>query len=160
MGASDSPSASPSESPSLSPSASTSPSRSPSSSPSGSPSKSASSSPSESPSASPSPIAAGEVTYTIRGNVIKIGRKKLVFVQIAFGGAPDAYPPGGIPLTAGKMGIGNVDAVVILEANAKGLNYEWDRSANSIRIFATYGTEVDTYETLAATTLEVMVVGW
>jgi hypothetical protein len=83
-----------------------------------------------------------------------------VFVKIAFGGGGDAYPAGGIPLTAGKMGVGTVNAVVILEADAKGLNYEWDKSTNTIRIFATYGTEMATYATVPATTLEVMAIGF
>jgi hypothetical protein len=145
--------ASASESPSVSPS------RSPSVSPSASPSRSPSSSPSVSPSASPSPMPAGEVIYVVRDKS-RIGRKRLSFVQITFGGSNDLYPSGGVPLTAGKMGMVNLDAVIPLEGNGSGINYEFDKSACTIRIFPTYGTEMATGATLSETILEVMAIGF
>lgn len=149
-------SASPSVSPSNSPSGS--PSVSPSNSPSGSPS----SSPSASPSASPSPIPAGEVSYTIR-NRARIGKKMLAFVTITFGSASDYYPNGGIPLTTGKLGMRSyVDAVIVLESNASGYMFEWDRSANTLRMFVsatgTVNTELDD-NAITSKTLELMVIG-
>jgi hypothetical protein len=84
----------------------------------------------------------------------------LTFATIAFGGAPASYPSGGVPLTAGELGMSNIDAVVILEANGAGINYEWDRSANTIRVFTTYGTEVSEGAYLSSTTLEVMAIGF
>ena len=105
-------------------------------SPSASPSVSPSKSPSASPSASPSPIAAGEVTYTTRDRV-RIGKKYLVHTALAFGGTDnDLYPSGGVALTTAKLGFRrNIDSLVVLESNGTALLFEWDRSANTIRIF-------------------------
>lgn len=156
-------------SPSMSPSASPSPS--PSASPSKSPSASPSKSPSASPSASPSPVAAGEVGYTLHDRQT-IGKKHITHVAITFGGTYDYYPDGGIPLTTLQLGmIRSVDSVVILESNGDALMYEWDRSANAIRIF--YPTQetgssanragiefTKNVTNLSATTLELEVIGW
>ena len=153
-----------SDSPSMSPSksASGSPSLSPSSSPSKSASGSPSSSPSASPSASPSPIPAGDVTYTIH-NQVRIGKKRLVFASMNFGGTNnDLYPTGGVALTNAKLGLqNNPDSVVTLESGADALLYEWDRSANTIRIFTQARVELAGENTvLADTTLELQVIGW
>ncbi len=152
-------SASPSASPSAS--ASNSPSDSPSASFSNSPSASPSKSPSDSPSASPSPVAASEVTYTINGNVYRLGKLKVASVKIQFGdGSYDRYTTGGIPLTSGKMGMGTVIALIILESAGDVYLYEWDRSANTIRVFSEARVELDANDTvLAATTLECLVIG-
>ena len=126
-------------------------------SPSGSPSNS----PSVSPSASPSPIPAGDVAYTIHDSVIRIGKKKLSFVLLEFGGGSDSYPAGGIPLTTAKLGFGSdTNAVIILETNASAFTFEWDRSANTLRMFDAFGTEEATGETLTAKSVEVMAIGW
>ena len=164
--ASESPSVSPSNSPSKSPS------KSPSASPSVSPSVSPSHSPSASPSASPSPIPAGDVTYTIRDR-IRLRRKYLVHAQIAFGGTDnDLYPTGGVALTTASLGFRRgIDSLVIIESNGDGLLYEWDRSANTIRIFyptretgsaaSRSGAEFTANSTaLGTTALEVKALGW
>ena len=153
---------SPSVSPSVSPSPS--PSASPSASPSVSPSKSPSRSPSASPSASPSPIPSTGVTYTIRDRV-RIGKKYLVFAAIAFGGTNEYYPNGGIALTTGSLGLrSTVNAVVILESNATGYMFEWDRSANTIRMFVsangTVNTELNDASLASEISLEIMAIGW
>lgn len=156
--ASASPSVSPSASPSKSPSAS--PSRSPSVSPSNSPSKS----PSVSPSASPSPIPSSGVTYTIHEQV-RMGKKRVVFLSIAFGGTNEYYPNGGIALTTGSMGLAStVNALIIFEDNAAGYQYQWDRSANTIRMFysatGTVNSECDDASLASEITLECMAIGW
>ncbi len=156
----------------MSESASMSPSVSPSVSPSRSPSASPSNSPSASPSASPSPVAATEVTYTVRDRV-RIGRKFLVHAAISFGGtANDLYTTYGIPLTKESLGFRDrIDSLVILESNGNGLLYEWDRSANTIRIFYPTqetgavanraGVEFTANSTaLGTTALEVKAIGW
>ena len=143
---------SPSESPSVSPS------KSPSVSPSGSPSKS----PSVSPSASPSPMPAGHVTYTIRDRV-RIGKKYMIHALIEFGASTnDLYPAGGVALTNSSMGLRNTpNSVTILESNGATALYEWDRSANTIRIFSAIATEYDSnVTTMSNTALEVMIIGW
>lgn len=154
-------SASPSVSPSVSPSAS--PSVSPSASPSRSPSASPSKSPSVSPSASPSPMPSGHVTYTIRDRV-RIGKKYLIHALLEFGSAlgNDLYPEGGVALTNGSLGLRNTaNSITILESNGSVALYEWDRSANTIRIFSETRVEYDSNVTaLGATALEVMVIGW
>ena len=143
---------------------SASPSASPSVSPSASPSKSPSMSPSVSPSASPSPIPAADVTYTIRER-IRIGKKYMVFATVTFGGVNDYYPNGGIALTSGSLGFRNApNAVIVLESNATGYMFEWDRSANTIRMFvsanAAVNTEIDDASLGSAITLEVLAIGW
>lgn len=155
---------------SVSPSAS--PSVSPSKSPSVSASRSPSKSPSASPSASPSPVPAGDVTYTVRDKA-RIGRRTLVHAAIGFGGDDnDLYPTGGIPLTNASLGFRrDINSLVILESNGSGLLYEWDRSANTIRIFYPTqetgstanraGVELTGGTTaLATTALEVKAIGW
>lgn len=153
--------ASASASPSVSPSVS--PSRSPSASPSASPSVSPSKSPSVSPSASPSPMPAGHVTYTIRDRV-RIGKKYLIHALLEFGSAlgNDLYATGGIPLTVSSLGFRSViNSLVILESNAAVTLYEWDRSANTIRIFAETRVEYSGNITVVgATALEIMAIGW
>ena len=156
--------ASASESPSVSPSPS--PSASPSVSPSASPSRS----PSPSPSVSPSPIPAGEVTYTIRKRA-RMGRIQVVFAAISFGSANDKYPDGGIPLTSASLGLrADPYAVVVMESSATGYMFEWDRSANTIRmLFPTVdgsgGSDVVGVEltknvsAVASMTLELLVIG-
>lgn len=156
-------SASPSVSPSVSPSSS--PSASPSASPSVSPSKSPSKSPSASPSASPSPIPSSGVTYTIHGSRMRIGKKYLVFVRVSFGGTNEYYPNGGIALTNADLGFrNNPDAFIIFEDNAAGYQYQWDRSANTIRMFysatGTVNSECDDASLATAITLECMAIGW
>lgn len=79
-------------------------------------------------------IGATNVTYTI-GERKKIGRKYFVFAQVSFGNAVLTYPSGGIPLTTAKFEVTDLDSVEIIESNGKALKYEWDRSANTIRIF-------------------------
>lgn len=150
--------ASASDSPSISPSAS--PSTSFSASPSASPSKS----PSVSPSASPSPIPAAGVTYTIRDRV-RIGKKILVFASIAFGGTNEYYPNGGIALTLGSLGFRQViNSLIVMEDNFAGYTYQWDRSANTIRMGKSVTTavdaELDDASLASEITLEVMAIGW
>ena len=150
-------SVSPSASPSISPSPS------PSVSFSASPSKSPSKSPSASPSVSPSPVASTEVAYTLRER-LRLGKKHLAFVYITFGGTSNTlYTTGGIPLTVNDLGMTSiVNAVVILESNGGTIEYEWDRSANTIRMFAgaTHIELSGNITVLGATTLELMVIGY
>jgi len=165
-----SPSASPSESPSISPSRSpsASPSASPSSSPSLSPSESPSSSPSVSPSASPSPVPASQLIYTLHDRY-RLGKLRFNFFNIAFGSGNEKYPQHGVPLDNTQMGIGaNPFAVIILDNNADGFLYKWDRTYNTIRVF--YPTSVtggphagDEFSknvtTMTSVSLEVLVIG-
>ena len=101
-------------------------------------------------------IGATNVTYSI-GERKKIGRKFFVFAQVSFGNGVLTYPSGGIPLTTSKFEVTDLDSVEIVESNGKGLMYEWDRSANKIRIFNPTGeSNVDTnkvgVEYIASTT--------
>ncbi len=156
-------SVSPSESPSISPSASVSPSISPSLSPSASvsPSISPSGSPSVSPSVSPSPVPEGDVTYTLHER-IRLGKKHFVFTKIVFGAnSYQSYPPGGIPVSETGLGLNStLDALIFLESNADVYLYEWDRSANKIRIFSQARVELTNYTILTSTSLEVLGIGW
>ncbi len=115
-------------------------------------------------------LVAADVTYTIRDRT-KIGKRQLIFASIAFGDASDTYPSGGVPLTTAKFEVNNLNSVEIFESNGKALLYEWDRSANTIRIFnPTQETNSNTNRAgveyvaattaPAATTLEVEVIGY
>ena len=150
---------SPSVSPSVSPSSS--PSSSPSVSASRSPSVSPSTSPSASPSVSPSPVPAGKVTYTLHSRV-RLGKKHMCFTGIALGGSLESYPPGGIPLSVSGLGLtATVDAVIILESNADVYLYEYDVSANTIRMFSEQRVEIPSYTYLPASiAIEVVAIGY
>jgi len=94
-----------------------------------------------------------------------MGKKKVSFFRIAFGGTNEYYPNGGIALTAGSMGFsGVVDAVIVFEDNAAGYQYQWDRSANKIRMFysanGTVNSELDDASLASEITLECMAIGW
>lgn len=79
-------------------------------------------------------IVAANVTYTIDKRE-KLVRSKQNQVQIVFGDGALTYPSGGIPLTVNGLGLSKaVDSLKILEGNANGYRYEWDKSANTIRI--------------------------
>jgi len=115
-------------------------------------------------------IGASNVTYTIRDKK-KWGRRYLTHAAIAFGNATLTYPAGGIPLTNAKMEVTNLVSVEVLESNGKGLIYEWDRSANTIRIFnptqetnanaSRAGVEYVAATTApAATVLEIVIIGF
>lgn len=157
--ASESPSVSPSSSPSVSPSPS------PSVSPSPSPSRSPSKSPSISPSASPSPMPAAHITYTIHGGNdgrIRIGKKYIIWANLAFTTTTnDLYPSGGMPLTNSSLGLrNNPNSVKILESAGDAYLYEWDRSANTIRIFSEARVELTIATAVPTFALEVEVIGW
>jgi hypothetical protein len=103
-----------------------------------------------------------EIDYTLHER-IRIGRKHLAFVLVEFGGTSnDLYATGGIPLLTNKLGMTDkVDALVVLESNGDTKLYEWDRSANTIRIFSEARVELTGESTaLAATALELLVIGW
>lgn len=143
-------------------SASASPSSSPSSSASMSPSGSPSMSPSPSPSASPSAIPAGDVTYTVHDK-IRIGKRRMSWVKMEFGGtANDLYPSGGVPITNTGLGMSQTpDSIQIIESNGDVYLYEWDRSANTIRIFSQARVELNAENSAIGTTaLELLVIGW
>jgi len=114
-------------------------------------------------------IVAGDVSYTIR-NRTKWGKRLLVHAQISFGTGVLTYPSGGVPLTSSKLGVDTLNSVEILESNGKALMYEWDRTANTIRIInPTQESNVNTNKAgveyvaastaPAATVLEVEVIG-
>jgi hypothetical protein len=94
---------------------------------------------------------------------VRIGKKYLIHALIEFGAsANDLYPAGGVALTNGSMGLRNTpNSVVILESNGFAALYEWDRSANTIRIYSAIGTEYDSnVTTMLSTALEVVIIGW
>ena len=79
-------------------------------------------------------LEATDVSYTINERK-KMRNRYFITAQISFGDASDTYPDGGIPLTTSKLGVDTLNSVEVLESNGKALKYEWDRSANTIRIF-------------------------
>ncbi len=115
-------------------------------------------------------IGATNVTYTIRDRT-KIGKRQLIYAQVAFGDGILTYPSGGVPLTTTKFEVNNLNSVEIIESDGKALKYEWDRDANTIRIINptqeanstqnVAGVEYVAATTVpAATTLEVEVIGY
>jgi hypothetical protein len=87
----------------------------------------------------------------------------MVFAAITFGGTSEYYPGGGIPLTVGSLGLrSTVNACIVLESNATGYMFEWDRSANTIRMFVsatgTVNTELND-NAVTSMTLELLVIG-
>ncbi len=105
-------------------------------------------------------IAAANITWTINDRV-RIGRRYFVQATMAFGDASLTYTTGGIPVSNDKLGFRrSIDALMIVEGTKNTLTYQWDQSANKIRIL-TAGTEHTADTTaVAITSLEVYAVGW
>lgn len=116
-------------------------------------------------------IAAGDLVYTDQkqGELTGSSKVKTVF-SVAFGDGTDTYPSGGIPLTKGKLGLPNViETVNFVEAGNDGYMYDYDVSAETIRIFREVNdgsssqplTELVAGTTaVAATTLIIEATGW
>lgn len=79
-------------------------------------------------------ILAANVTYTITDRKVVDGVRH-IWGRIAFGDGALTYAAAGVPLTTSKLGLlRNVNSLVVLESNANGYRYEWDKSANTLRI--------------------------
>jgi len=105
-------------------------------------------------------IASTDLTYTINSKV-RIKNRYFVQATVAFGNAALTYTTGGIPITNASLGFRrSIDALMVVEGTKNTLTYQWDQSANTIRILTT-GTEHTADTTaVAATSLEVYAVGW
>ena len=106
-------------------------------------------------------IAATDVTYTINKKQ-RIGKKHFVQATLTFGDGVLTYKTGGIPLTTASFGLyRDIDDLHVTESNANALLYEYDKSANTLRVFTEARVEQTGGATaVAATTLEVAVWGW
>lgn len=83
-------------------------------------------------------IANTDVTYSfIQKDKMFLGRRGYsARGTISFGNGTLTYPSGGIPLIKGKIGLPRVlRSIKILESNAKGYQFEYDVSAEKIRLF-------------------------
>ena len=105
-------------------------------------------------------IAAANITWTVNSRV-RIGRRYFVQATMAFGNAALTYTTGGIPVSVASLGFRrSIDALMVVEGTKNTLTYQWDQSANTIRIL-TAGTEHTADSTaVAVTSLEVYAVGW
>ena len=105
-------------------------------------------------------IAAANITWTIN-NRIRVGKRYFTEATMAFGNAALTYTTGGIPVSNDKLGFRrSIDALMVVEGTKNNLTYQWDQSANTIRIL-TAGTEHTADSTaVAVTSLEVYAVGW
>lgn len=87
-------------------------------------------------------LAASDLTYSFK-IVDKhfIGRPGYVaYGTISFGNGSLTYPSGGIPLTKAKMGMPRkIRSLNVVETNATGYQYEYDVSAEKLRLFVTAG---------------------
>ncbi len=106
-------------------------------------------------------VANTDVTYTIVHRD-RIGRKYFVEATLTYGDGVLTYPSGGIPLINASLGFRRgIEMLTVLESGGNVLLYEWDRSANTIRIFTEARVEQTGGATaVAATTLEVYAIGW
>jgi len=79
-------------------------------------------------------IAATDVTYT-RERVVDKDGLACWTGSVAFGDGALTYPTGGIPADKGQFGFARfVDSFLITESNGNGFVYEYDKSAETIRI--------------------------
>lgn len=83
-------------------------------------------------------LASGDVTYTenFSAYIPHVGIRRQM--TLSFGDGALTYPSGGIPLTNAGLGMKNgvIRAFRILEPNAAdGIVYEWDKSANTLRMY-------------------------
>ena len=83
-------------------------------------------------------IAAANVTYSFISKDKQFEGRRGFSARgtISFGNASLTYPSGGVPLTKAKIGLPRVlRSCIIMESNAKGYLFEFDRSAETVRIF-------------------------
>ena len=106
-------------------------------------------------------LAETNVTYTINDRT-RIGKKYFTEFTMAFGDGALTYPTGGVPITPSKIGFRrNIDALKVIESNGNTLLYEWDKSANKLRIFSEARVEHTADSTaIAACSLEIYAIGW
>lgn len=83
-------------------------------------------------------LAASDVTYSFDlKDAMWVGRKgKLFRGTITFGDGSKTLPSGGLPLTKGNMGCPQkITSLKVMESNAAGYLYEYDFSAEKLRLF-------------------------
>lgn len=82
-------------------------------------------------------IAASDVTYTVsQRDLAYVNGKIEGSATITVGDGALTYPSGGIPLTKGKLGCSrDIEWLDIVESNATGYMFEYDVSAEKLRIF-------------------------
>lgn len=88
-----------------------------------------------------SDLAASDLTYTQVGSGEVTGASK-VKRRFVITTAAGEYPTGGLPLTNAKLGCPtSLDSLVILEPSAAdAFQYNWDKSANTIKVLVDDGT--------------------
>lgn len=87
-------------------------------------------------------IAASDLTYNFQmRDKTPIGQMGyLARGTITFGNGSLTYPTNGIPITKGKMGLPySVKSLKVIETNAKGYSFEYDVSAEKLRLFLSAG---------------------
>lgn len=82
-------------------------------------------------------IAASDVTYSIGDKRKEESGLRRNICTISFGDGSLTYPAGGIPLTAGKMGMGtSIKAFSFVSPSAAdGYLYKYDLANNKVRIY-------------------------
>lgn len=81
-------------------------------------------------------IASTDVTYTIDNADVKYDRLGFQgLVTIAFGDGALTYPSGGVDLLKGKLGgVNEILSLEVIDSSATGYVFEWDRSAQKLRL--------------------------
>jgi hypothetical protein len=115
-------------------------------------------------------IAATDVTYALSGKQVEESGLKRYQMSVTFGDGALTYPTGGVPLTAGKMGVPTQikELSLVSPAAGDGYVYKYDLANNKIVIyFGDYSeagdgplVEIPNTDTPAATTLVLSVLGW
>lgn len=95
-------------------------------------------------------IASGDLTFTVNQNDMswpsRLG-KRVVF-SLAFGDGALTYPTGGIAIDKAKLGgFWEILALNVVESNNSGYVYEFDKSAQKLRIYETDSTTATDAET-------------
>lgn len=115
-------------------------------------------------------LVAADLTYTeqdpVGGDIMAGGGKRRHVFKITT--AAGEYPTGGLPLTNGKLGVpSSLESLTVLESDLADplLSYQWDKSANTIKVIEDDGTSGVPAEHANATftspdELIVEVIGW
>lgn len=85
-----------------------------------------------------SAIASTDVTYSAlsRRKVNGSPSRYVNLVTVAFGDSALTYPSGGVALLKASMGLPNViETLKILDSNASGYIFKWDKANNKLRIY-------------------------
>jgi hypothetical protein len=100
----------------------------------------------------------GGFTLAIAAIVRKIAKNLSNYQNILTITCDNAYPTGGYPLPAAKMGLTTID-FVFPSSSSTGHSVHYDHANSKLKLFTTAGAEVANNTDLSAVTLRILAIG-